>query len=111
MKKKPIGFIPMELEETIMLLSKKHNVKFKDTLAILNALVDAKITTSDLELTKSKSGSAYQNKLDRKTREIWNEAEPKYKGTMLGNKYYSSLKDIIAFKILKDYEPFRKYQN
>jgi hypothetical protein len=111
MKKEAIGFIPMELEETIMIISKRHNLKFKDTLAILNALVDAKITTSELELTKSKSGLAYQNKLNRKTLEIWNKAKPKYKGALLGNMYYSSLKNIIELKILNDYEPFRKYQN
>lgn len=108
--KNTIGFIPMELEEKIMILSKKHNVKFKDTLGILNALVDAKITMKDLEITPSKSGSAYQNKLERKTKEIWAKAHPKYTGTLLGNKYYSILRDIIVFNILKEYKPFRKYQ-
>ena len=89
----------MLLTKILEKIEQKHNVKFKDTLAILNALVDAKITTSELELTKSKSGSAYQNKLDRKTREIWNKAKPKYKGALLGNMYYSSLRDIIELKI------------
>ena len=109
-KQDGIGFIPMELEERIMILSKRHNVKFKDTLGILNALVDAKITMEDLETTPSKSGSAYQNKLERKTKEIWIKAKPKYKGTLLGNMYYSTLRDIIVFKLLKDYKPFRKFQ-
>lgn len=109
-KNSTIGFLPMELEEKIMILSKRHNVKFKDTLGILNALVDAKITMSDLELTPSKSGSAYQNKLERKTKEIWIKAKPKYKGTLLGNMYYSSLRDIIVFKVLADYKPYRKFQ-
>jgi hypothetical protein len=105
-----IGFIPMELEERIMIISKRHNVKFKETLGILNALVDTKITMEDLEVTPSKSGSAYQNKLERKTKEIWIKAKPKYKGALLGNMYYSSLRDIIIFKMLKDYKPFRKFQ-
>lgn len=106
-----IGFIPMELEERIMILSKRHNIRFRDTLGIFNALVDAEITMDDLEVTPSKSGSAYQNKLDRKTKEIWIKSKPKYKGTLLGNMYYSTLKDIIVFKLLKDYKPFRKYQS
>lgn len=108
--KKPIGFIPMELEERIMIISKRHNIKFKDTLGILNALVDAKIKMEDLEITPSKSGFAFQNKLERKTKEIWIKAKPKYKGSLLGNMYFSTLRDIIIFKILKDYKPFRKYQ-
>jgi len=106
-----IGFIPMELEETIMILSKRHNIKFKDTLGILNALFDAEIKDEDFKVTKSKSGRAFQNKLEKKTKEIWSIAEPKYKGTLLGNMYYSSLRDIIIFNILKDYRPFRKFQN
>jgi hypothetical protein len=109
-KKNTIGFIPTELEERIMIISKRHDVKFKDTLGILNALVDAKISIKDLEITPSKSGSAYQNKLERKTKEIWIKAKPKYKGTLLGNMYYSSLRDIIVFQMLKDYKPFRKFQ-
>ncbi len=108
--KNTIGFIPMELEQKIMIISKRHNIKFKDALGILNALVDSKITMEDLETTPSKSGSAYQNKLERKTKEIWVKAQPKYKGTLLGNMYYSTLRDIIIFKILKEYKPFRKYQ-
>ena len=105
-KENAIGFIPTELEERIMILSKRHNVKFNDTLGILNALIDAKITMKDLEVTPSKSGSAYQNKLERKTKEIWIKAKPKYKGTLQGNMYYSSLRDIIVFQMLKDYKQF-----
>ena len=109
-KQTTIGFIPMELEEGIMILSKRHNIKFKDVLGILNALVDAEITMEDLKTTPSKSGSAYQNKLERKTKEIWIKASPKYKGTLLGNMYYSTLRDIIIFNMLKEYKPYRKYQ-
>jgi len=109
-KQNTIGFIPMELEEKIMIISKRHNIKFKDALGILNALVDAKITMKDLEVTPSKSGSAYQNKLERKTKEIWIKAIPKYTGGLLGNMYFSTLRDIIVFKILKEYKPFRTLQ-
>ena len=69
-KQTTIGFIPMELEEGIMIISKRHNIKFKDVLGILNALVDAEITMEDLKTTPSKSGSAYQNKLERKTLDL-----------------------------------------
>jgi hypothetical protein len=44
------------------------------------------------------------------TKEIWIKASPKYKGLLLGNMYYSTLKDIIIFGILKKYIPYRKYQ-
>ena len=108
--KKTIGFIPMELEEKIMSIAKFNYVKFNDVLSLLNALVDSKVTMQDLEVTPSKSGTAYQNKLDKKTKDIWKVIEKKYKGNLIGNGYYSSLKQIIVFKILKEYKPFRKFQ-
>lgn len=105
-----IGFLPMELEEKIMIISKRHDVKFEETLGILNSLVDAKVTMDDLEVTPSKSASAYQNKLERKTKQIWIKVKDKYKGGLIGNRYYSPLREIIIFKILKEYKPFRKLQ-
>ena len=93
-----------------MIISKRHNISFKDTLSILNALVDAKISSNDLKITPSKSGFAVQNKLQKKTIEIWKKAEPKYKGNLKGNGYYSPLRDIIVRDLLNKYKPFRKYQ-
>jgi len=51
-----------------------------------------------------------QNKLDKKTLEIWKKAEPKFKGTLKGNMYYSALREIIMKDLLRKYRPFRKYQ-
>ena len=105
-----IGFLPMVLEEDLVIVSKRHDINLKDTIDILNALVDAKISDKDLQIAPTKSGFAYQNKLDKKTLEIWKKAEPKFKGTLKGNMYYSALREIIMKDLLRKYRPFRKYQ-
>jgi|LakMenE01Jun11ns_1017448.scaffolds.fasta_scaffold9636670_1 hypothetical protein len=104
-----VGFLPMDLEESILIIAKRHNRNIKDIIGILNALTDSKITDKDLELTPSKSSRALQDKLDKKTKEIWSKSEGKYQGNLIGNSYYSPLKDIIIFKILKRYRPYRKF--
>ena len=104
-----VGFLPMDTEESIMIISKRNNIPFKEVIGILNALVDSEISSNDLEV-KAKSGIAYQNKLAKKTKQIWNKAKSKYKGNLEGNLYYSSLRDIIQTGLLKQYKPYRKLQ-
>ena len=103
-----IGFIPINIEENIMLLSKKHNVLFKEVINIMNAMIDSNITKNDLSVKRIKSD--FEDVIDQKTKAIWNKILPKYTGQLIGNRYYSPLREIILSMLVFEYKPFRKYQ-
>jgi len=111
-----IGFIPMDLEEKLRITAKWGGTNIKGVIGILNAMIDSGLTDQDLQPKPTKSGSAYQNAVARKTKEIWAKIEPNYKGDFKGNMYYSTIRHLVersetSDNILKRFKPFRKYQN
>jgi hypothetical protein len=110
-----IGFIPMDLEEDLMLTAKWGGTNIKGVIGILNAMIDSNITDEDLKPKPTKSGSAYEKARAKKTEEIWAKIVPKYKGDFKGNMYYSTIMRLVersgsSDQILKRYKPFRKFQ-
>lgn len=114
--KKTIGFIPMDLEEDLRIASKWGGTTITGTIGILSAMVDSKLTDNHLKTPPTKTGSQYEKQRDKKTKEIWKIIEPKYKGTLTGNTYYSIINHLIDGQtrfnknILKRFKPYRKYQ-
>ena len=95
--------LPSSLQERLKTIAKRHDNSYSDVLGILKAMANSKIKASELEVT-AKSGSAYQNKLQRKTIETWNKIKPNFKGNIRGNLYYSALRDIIAQGLYPEYK-------
>jgi hypothetical protein len=110
-----IGFIPMDLEQKLMITAKWGGTDIKGVIGILNAMIDSNITDEDLLPKPTKSGSAFEKAVAKKTQEIWAKIEPNYKGNFIGNKYYGTIRELVersttSDEILKRYKPFRKYQ-
>jgi len=111
-----IGFIPMDLEEKFVLLSKWGGINVKELIGILNAMIDTGITDNDLIIKPLKNTSFQREKaIEKKIKEIWQEIEPQYKGDLKGYRYYSTLKELIGRNwiyqnLLKQFKPFRKFQ-
>lgn len=95
--------LPSSLQERLKTIAKRHGNSYNDVKNIFNAMVDSKIKASELEVT-AKSGSAYQNKIQRKTIETWNKIKPNFKGNLPGNLYYSALRDIISQGVYSEYK-------
>lgn len=109
-----IGFIPMDLEEKLMIIAKWGGISIKGVIGILNAMIDSGITDADLTPKPIKNTSFQRERAtEKKIQDIWKEIEPKYNGTLKGNQYYSTIKQLVQYSnddILKRYKPFRKYQ-
>lgn len=111
-----IGYIPMEVEEKLALLSKWGGVNISELIGILNAMIDSDVTDNDLQINPTKNTRFQKEKaIEKKIKEIWEKIEPQYKGDLKGYRYYSSLKELIGRNwiyenLLKDFKPFRKYQ-
>jgi hypothetical protein len=109
-----IGFIPMDLEEKLMIIAKWGGISIKEVIGILNAMIDSGITDDDLTPKPIKNTNFQREKAtEKKIKDIWKEIEPKYNGTLKGNQYYSTIKQLVQYSnddILKRYKPFRKYQ-
>ena len=116
MEKQKMGFIPMDLEEDLRIVAKWGGTNIVGVIGFLSALIDSKITDKDLETPPTKTGTQFEKAIDKKTKEIWRMAEPKYKGTLVGNMYYGTISHLVQGQsrfntnILKRYKPFRKYQ-
>ena len=95
--------LPTGLENKLKTIAKRHGNSYSDVLGILKAMADSKIKASELEVT-AKSGSAYLNKLQKKTIETWNKSKAKFKGDLPGNLYYSALRDIISQGVYSEYK-------
>jgi beta-mannanase len=114
--KKTIGFIPMDLEEDLRIAGKWGGANIKEIIGFLSAMVDSKLTDKDLITPPTKTGTQYEKQKDKKTKEIWKIIEPKYKGTLVGNRYYSIVSHLVDGQtrfnknILKRYKPYRKNQ-
>jgi hypothetical protein len=110
-----IGFIPMDLEETLRITAHWGGTDIKGVIGFLNAMIDSDMTDEDLKPKPTKSGNARQNAVDKKTREIWSKIESNYKGGLKGNMYYSTIYRLVdrantPDQILKRFKPFRKLQ-
>ena len=110
-----IGFIPMDLEETLRITAHWGGTDIKGVIGFLNAMIDSDMTDEDLKPKPTKSGIARQNAIDKKTREIWSKIEPNYKGGLKGNMYYSTIHRLVdrantPDQILKRFKPFRNLQ-
>jgi hypothetical protein len=110
-----IGFIPMDLEETLRITAKWGGTNIKGVIGILNAMIDSGLTDEDLKPKPTKSGTAHQNAIEKKTNEIWVEIEPQYKGDLKGNMPYSTIRRLVdransSDDVLKRFKPFRKNQ-
>ena len=110
-----IGFIPMDLEETLRITAHWGGTDIKGVIGFLNAMIDSDMTDEDLKPKPTKSGNARQNAIDKKTREIWSKIEPNYKGGLKGNMYYSTIHRLVdrantSDQILKRFKPFRNLQ-
>lgn len=115
--RKAIGFLPMDIEYQLVIISNRNRIELTETINILNALVDSEISIDMLKTSKTNSGFNFQKKLDKKVNEIWDLIEPFYNGQLIGNQYYSTLRNIIEYSIINHdipllikYKPFRKYQ-
>jgi hypothetical protein len=110
-----IGFIPMDLEETLRITAKWGGTDIKGVIGILNAMIDSGLTDEDLKPRPTKSGTAHQNAIEKKTNEIWAKIEPKYKGDLKGNMPYGTIRRLVdransSDDVLKRFKPFRKNQ-
>ena len=98
-----------------MITAKWGGTNIKGVIGILNAMIDSNINDEDLRPKPTKTGSAFENAVAKKTKEIWAKIEPQYKGDFRGNMYYSTIRRLVersttSDEILKRYKPFRKYQ-
>jgi uncharacterized protein (UPF0254 family) len=111
-----IGFIPMDLEEKLALLSKWGGTNIKGVIGYLNAMIDSGVTDNDLVINPTKNTRFQRERaVEKKLKEIWAKIEPQYKGNLKGNMYYSTLKELIERNwiyenLLQKFKPFRKYQ-
>jgi len=110
-----IGFIPMDLEETLRITAKWGGTDIKGVIGILNAMIDSGLTDEDLKPRPTKSGTAHQNAIEKKTNELWAKIEPQYKGDLKGNMPYGTVRRLVdransSDDILKRFKPFRKNQ-
>ena len=113
-----IGFIPMELEEKLALLSKWGGTNVRGVIGLLNAMIDSGITDEDLKYTllKKETRLRREKAIEMKIDEIWTKIQPKYNQELKGNMYYSTLKELITRSggtyqnLLQKFKPFRKYQ-
>jgi hypothetical protein len=109
-----IGFIPMDMEEDLRLIGKWGDISIKQVIGLLNAMIDSGVTDEDLVPKPTKNTSFQREKAEKaKIKEIWTRIEPNYKGDLIGNRYYSSLKELIGRNwiyqdLLKKYKPLRK---
>jgi hypothetical protein len=112
-----IGFIPMDMEEDLRLIGKWGDISIKQVIGLLNAMIDSGVTDEDLVPKPTKNTSFQREKAEKaKIKEIWTRIEPNYKGDLIGNRYYSSLKELIGRNwiyqdLLKKYKPLRKLHN
>jgi hypothetical protein len=105
----------MDLEETLRITAKWGGTDIKGVIGILNAMIDSGLTDEDLKPRPTKSGTAHQNAIEKKTNEIWAKIEPKYKGDLKGNMPYSTIRRLVdransSDDVLKRFKPFRKNQ-
>lgn len=112
-----IGFIPMELENDLSIISKRGGLdSISDVIGILNAMIDSELTDEDLITPKTKTGSQYEKQRDLKTKEIWSKIESNYNGNLKGNQYYSAVNLMVYNKnsmnenLLEKFKPYRKNQ-
>ena len=111
-----IGFIPMDLEEKLALLSKWGGTNIRGVLGLLNAMIDTGVVDEDLVIKPTKNTRFQREKaIEKKIQEIWEKIQPRYNQELKGNMYYSTLKELIGrnfiYKdILQRFKPFRKYQ-
>ena len=112
-----IGFIPIDLEEKIVLLSRWGGTDARGVIGLLNGMVDSGITDEDLvyTLTQKETRLRREKAIEKKIDEIWNKIQPNYNQELKGNMYYSTLKELISrnyiyANILKNFKPYRKYQ-
>jgi hypothetical protein len=113
-----IGFIPMELEEKLILLAKWGGTNERGVIGLLNAMIDSGITDEDLKYTllKKETRLRREKAIEMKIDEIWRRIQPKYNQELKGNMYYSTLKELITRSggtyenLLQKFKPFRKYQ-
>jgi hypothetical protein len=107
-----IGFIPMDLEQDLVYISKWGNISIKETINILNAIVDSGLTTEEIKPILPKSTMRWMQIRDGKTKEVWNKIEKYYKGNLIGNQYFQALHDLISKKpkLIDQFRPFRKMQ-
>lgn len=111
-----IGFIPMDLEEKLALLSKWGGTNIRGVLGLLNAMIDTGVVDEDLVIKPTKNTLFQREKaIEKKIQEIWEKIQPRYNQELKGNMYYSTIKELIGrnfiYKdILKRFKPFRKYQ-
>jgi hypothetical protein len=110
-----IGFIPMDLEETLRITAKWGGTDIKGVIGILNAMIDSGFTDEDLKPAPTKTGFAHQKAIDKKTEEIWAKIKPNYKGDLQGNMYWSTIHRLVdransRDEILKRFKPYRHYQ-
>ena len=111
-----IGFIPMDLEQKLALLSKWGGTNIKGVIGYLNAMIDSGVTDNNLVINPTKNTRFQREKaVEKKIKEIWEKIEPQYKGNLKGNMYYSTLKELIERNwiyenLLQKFKPFRKYQ-
>jgi hypothetical protein len=91
-----IGFIPMDLEEDLMITAKWGGTNIKGVIGFLNAMIDSGLTDSDLLSNPSKNTRfQIERAEEKKIQEIWNIIEPNYKGGLKGNMYYSTIKELV----------------
>ena len=110
-----IGFIPIDLEEDLRIVAKWGGVSIKEVIGILNAMIDTGLTDDDLKPNPTKNTYFQKERaIERKIQEIWKKIEPKYKGSLEGNQYYSTIKELVEDignkQILKRFKPFRRFQ-
>ncbi len=110
-----VGFIPMALEQDLSYTAKWGGTDIKGVIGILNAMIDSGLTDEDLKPKPTKSGTAHQNAIEKKTNEIWSKIEPNYKGGLKGNMPYGIVRRLVdranyPDDILKRFKPFRKNQ-
>jgi hypothetical protein len=107
-----IGFLPMDLEEELIRVSKWGNISIRETINILNAIVDSGLTTEEIKPILPKSTMRHMQIRDNKTKEVWSKIEKYYKGNLKGNQYFQVLHDLISKKpkLIDEFRPFRKMQ-
>lgn len=111
-----IGFIPMDVEDKFSLLAKWGGMNIREVIEYFNAMIDANITDADLQITPTKNTLFQRERsVEQKIKEIWGKVEPKYKGELKGNRYYSMFKELISRNsiyegLLTRFKAFRKNQ-
>jgi hypothetical protein len=105
-----IGFIPIDLEEDLVLVAEWCMMDMRNLIEYLNAFVDAGITPIDFKQERKNTHLQREKETKRMIDDIWKKSAPFYKGED-NNREWSLINRLSRqTDIITRFQPYRKYQ-